>query len=416
MKIRPDLVAGALGALSIYTALPSQAQHIGEPPGAYLLADRSSDEVVPAREGVRAPQGHARPPFHIRPNVTSTSPSGMTPASVRHAYGFDQIANRGAGQTIAIVDAYDHPSIESDLAVFSNAFGLPACTSKNGCFRKIYASGKKPNVDAGWALEMALDVQWAHAIAPDAQIILVEARSSSFTDLMSAVDTAVKNGATVVSMSFGGSEFSGQSNYDYHFNVSGVTFIASSGDSGSGVEYPSSSQYVVAVGGTTLNADTDGNYIGETAWSGSGGGLSSYEVEPAGQTAWPLPYAGRRGTPDVAYNANPSTGFAVYSSVTYQNQSGWFTVGGTSAGAPQWAGLVAIANSLRAANGKSRLNATYNTLYNAGKSNYSNYFDTTTGANGTCGSICSAGGGYDYVTGLGSPVASSLIPALVSQP
>jgi subtilase family serine protease len=380
-------------------------------------ADNGPDIVVPAHEGVRAPAGYARPPFHIKPDVTNTTPTGLTPTRIRHAYGFDQIANGGGGQTIAIVDAYDHPNIESDLGVFITAFGLPPCTTANGCFQKIYASGTKPKTDAGWALEIALDVQWAHAIAPNARILLVEARSSSFTELLKAVDVAVKNGAGVVSMSFGGSEFSGETSYDSHFNVGTVTFVASSGDSGNGVEYPAASQYVIGVGGTTLNADASGSYIAETAWSGSGGGLSVYEPELAAQITWPLPYAGRRGIPDVSYDGDPNTGFPVYDSVNYQGRSGWFQVGGTSAGAPQWAGLFAIANSLREAAAKARLTATYNVIYNTAKSAYStDLHDVTTGTNGTCGNLCSATGGYDYVTGLGSPQANNLIPALTNLP
>ncbi|MES2354113.1 MAG: S53 family peptidase [Pseudomonadota bacterium] len=375
------------------------------------------DIVVPAREGMRAPQGYARPPFHITPNVTSTTPTGLTPARVRRAYGFDQIANQGEGQVIGIVNAYDHPNIEADLAVFNSTFGLAACTTANGCFQKIYAAGNRPPTDAGWALEIALDVQWAHAVAPKAKILLVEASSSSLSNLMKAVDVAVRNGATAVSMSFGGLEFSGETNHDYHFNVAGVTFVAASGDSGNGVEYPAASQYVIGVGGTTLNADAYGNYVSESAWSGSGGGLSAYEPEPAGQTAWPLPYANKRGSPDVAYDANPSTGFPVYNSVTYQNRSGWFQLGGTSAGAPQWAGIIAIANSSRVAAGKSRLTATYNKLYSVAKNSYgTSYHDVTTGTNGTCASLCKAMGGYDYVTGLGSPQVNNLIPALKNLP
>ena len=379
--------------------------------------DNGLDVAPPFAEGQRPSQGYARPPFHIKPNVTSTTPSGLTPAQVRHAYGFDQIVNQGEGQTIAIVDAYDNPNIEADLGVFSSTFGLPPCTTANECFKKVYATGSKPRTDAGWALEIALDVQWAHAVAPKAKIVLVEAKSSSFADLMKAVDVAVKNGAGVVSMSFGGSEFSGQTSYDYHFNVAGVTFVASSGDSGYGVEFPAASQYVVSVGGTTLNVDAYGNYLGESAWSGSGGGLSAYETQPAGQINWPLPYAAKRGIPDVAYNGDPNSGVAVYSSVTYSNQSGWFQVGGTSAGAPQWAGLFAITNSLRVGSGKAPLSAAYNTLYGVGKTGYgADFHDVTSGTNGTCGSVCSASGGYDYVTGLGSPQAPNIVPALVSQP
>lgn len=247
--------------------------------------------------------------------------------------------------------------------------------------------------------------------------MLVEAASASFSDLLAAVDIAVKRGASVVSMSFGGNEFSSETGFDGHFNVPGVTFVASSGDSGTGAEYPAASRYVVSVGGTTLSSDTAGNYIGEAAWSGSGGGVSNVEAEPAGQTAWPVPVAGKRGVPDVSYDANPSSGFAVYDSVTYQGQAGWFQVGGTSAGAPQWSALVAIANSLRTAAGKKSLSGTYDTLYTVGKTAYgSDFHDVTTGSNGNCGSICNAAGGYDYVTGLGSPIAPALVQALVARP
>lgn len=372
---------------------------------------------VPYKEGHRPEAGHARPPFHLKPSVTNATVSGNTPALIRHAYGFDQVVNQGAGQTIAIVDAYDDPAIESDLQVFSSQFGLPACTTANGCFTKIYAARTKPAADSGWALEISLDVEWAHAIAPQARIILVEAASSSFSDLMKAVDTAVRNGATVVSMSFGGNEFSSETSFDSHFKASGVSFIASSGDSGYGVEYPAASQYVMGVGGTTLSIDSYGNYLGETAWSGSGGGLSTYEAETQGQSSWPLPYAGKRGAPDVSYDANPNTGFAVYDSVTYSGQSGWFQVGGTSAGAPQWAGLIAIANGVRRAGGKANLSSTYNAVYSAAKSNYTTAIhDVATGSNGSCGTVCNAGSGYDYVTGLGSPRADVLIPAFGNLP
>ncbi|RDJ98377.1 S53 family peptidase [Paraburkholderia lacunae] len=371
-------------------------------------------------EGTRVPEGFARPPFHVDKahHASATSVVGLTPTSIRHAYGFDTIANQGDGMVIAIVDAFDDPKIESDLGVFNSTFSLPACTTANGCFKKIYASSGRLKTDSGWSLEISLDVEWAHAIAPNAKIILVEAASSSFSDLMKAVDVAVNNGASVVSMSFGGVEFSSEGSFDGHFSArSGVTFVASSGDSGNGAEYPAASPYVVSVGGTTLSSDASGNYVSETAWSGSGGGVSAYEPEPSGQAAWPIPYAGHRGIPDVSYNGNPYSGFAVYDSVTYQGQSGWFQVGGTSAGAPQWAALFAIANSIRAAAGKSHLGGTYSRLYTAGLSEYgSDYHDVTTGNNGTCGAICNASGGYDYVTGLGSAQALNLVQALVNQP
>jgi subtilase family serine protease len=364
-------------------------------------------------------EGEARPPIHVRGNAT-TGPTGLSPAQIRHAYGFDQIANLGAGQTLAIVDAFDDPNIESDLSVFNSTLLLPACTTANGCFRKIYAT-HKPRSDAGWSLEMSLDVEWAHAIAPQAKILLVEAASASFTDLMRAVDVAVQNGASVVSMSFGGNDFSSEVNYDYHFAASHVTFVASSGDSGNGVEYPAASPNVVAVGGTTLQIlDSTGSYGGETAWSGSGGGKSAYEVEPYYQTGYPIPNDtnGKRGVPDVAYDADPNTGFPVYDTVSYQGQAGWFQVGGTSAGAPQWSALFAIVNSLRVANGRLPLTGTNVDVYaTAQTATYStNFHDITAGTNGTCGLLCNTAAGYDYVTGLGSPQAKTLIPALVGQP
>ena len=225
---------------------------------------------------------------------------------------------------------------------------------------------------------------------------------------------AVWANARVVSMSFGGNEFSSETYYDYHFAVPGVTFTASSGDSGNGVEYPAVSPYVIAVGGTTAHmSDAAGTYSSETAWSGSGGGLSVVESKPMYQQIYGVA-SQRRGVPDVAYDADPNSGFPVYDTFSYQGQAGWFQVGGTSAGAPQWAAMFAIANSIRAANFKptlSSLNSVQYALYNA--STWSaNFHDIASGANGTCGSVCLAGANYDFVTGLGSPKANQLIPAL----
>jgi subtilase family serine protease len=414
-------LAGALSPLALAHAVPQQASPVAQ----QAANEQAQDPVGHAREGMTAPPGHARPPFRIHgagpiapvsldPLAVTAPNTSRTPANIRHAYGFDRIANQGAGQTIAIVDAYDNPNIEADLNSFSQAYGLPSCVSSTGCFKKLYASGTQPAVDGGWSLEIALDVQWAHAIAPQAKLLLVEAKSSSMTDLMAAVDVAVQNGASVVSMSFGGPEFSGQSYYDSHFSAAGVTFVAASGDSGHGVDYPAASRLTVSAGGTTLNSDAYGNYIGESAWNGSGGGVSSYSSEPSGQSYWPLPYANHRGVPDVAYNADPSSGVPVYTSVPYNGQTGWFQMGGTSAAAPQWAALFAIVNSQRVAAGKAKLASAYNALYTVGKSSYANYRDVASGSNGSCGTVCQASGGYDYVTGLGSPNAASLIPALVN--
>jgi hypothetical protein len=319
----------------------------------------------------------------------------LSPAEARHVYGVDQVSGNGAGQTIGIVDAYDDPNIASDLASFDSTYGLPAAN-----FVKVKQTSRVRG-NTGWGQEISLDVEWAHAIAPGAKIVLVEAASSSFSNLIAGVDLAVKNGASVVSMSWGGGEFSGETSYDSHFNVTGVTFVASSGDS-PGIEYPAASPNVVGVGGTTLALDSNNNYVSETAWNNqygaSGGGTSSYETTPTYQSS--LGY-GHRSSPDVAYDADPATGFAVYDSY---GAGGWGQYGGTSAGAPQWAALFALADQQRVAAGKGTLSGvsqTLPTLY----SNASALHDVV--GNGAIS-------GYDQVTGLGSPKAAAIISALVN--
>jgi subtilase family serine protease len=347
--------------------------------------------------------GHARPPIYI--NVTPATSTSYNPAQIRHGYGFDQLAATGAGQTIAIVDAYGNASIQSDMDTFCAQFGLPATT--------VQILGTNPGTDTGWALETALDVEWAHAIAPSATIILSVARSSGINDLLSAVDAAVSAGATVVSMSWGAAEFSGVSTYDSHFNKAGVTFTASSGDNGAGLEWPAVSPYVVSVGGTTLTLDSNNDRVSETAWSGSGGGISSYVAIPSYQSGWQS-NAGR-GVPDVSYLADPNTGVLVYDSVN----GGWFVVGGTSAGAPQWAAAIALANQLRLASGASAIGAANPSIYSKAKGSTTTpysvsptyFYDVSSGNNGTY----TAAPPYDFVTGVGSLVANTLLPALVPQ-
>jgi len=343
--------------------------------------------------------------------------SAFTPAAIRHAYGFDKLANQGQGEVIGIVDAYDDPNIESDLAVFSSQFGLPACTTNNACLRKVYSSGRQPAANANWAIEISLDVEWAHAIAPKATVLLVEAPSNSFSDLLNGVKTAVRDGASVVSMSWTVGEFSSEASYDNNFASNDVTFTAAAGDSGTGVAYPAASPDVIGVGGTSLVLSANGNYISETAWNGSGGGLSSVEREPLYQAQFGIPddSRGKRGAPDVSYDANPGTGFAIYDSVGISGVTGWFQVGGTSAGTPQWAALVAIANSLRAAGRKANLSSTNSVLYSLAKTGMAaNFHSVTQGENGACGELCDAMPGYDYITGLGTPQASTLISALAA--
>jgi len=351
----------------------------------------------------------AHPPIVVLPSPdVNRVAGGITPSQMRTAYGLAGITNQGAGQTIALIDAYDNPNAETDLGVFTTQFSLPACTTANGCFKKIYASGTKPATNVGWSGESSLDIEWSYAIAPKAKIILVEAKSANNNPLWHAVDVAVQNGATVVSMSFSGGEYSGEVSSDSHFNVTGVTFLASSGDGSHGVSYPAASPYVVAVGGTTLHVSGTGVWQSETAWSGSGGGASKYESEPSYQAS--AQTTGKRGVPDVAWDANPSTGVPVYSKTGF---GGWAEVGGTSVSSPSWAGLIAIANSSRVAAGKTNLTQPQFDLYPDAETDY---HDITSGSNGSCGAECNAGPGYDFVTGIGSPKANLLIPALVAAP
>lgn len=335
----------------------------------------------------------AHPPHRVHGNATS-APTGLSPAGIRAVYG---LPSSGGTGTIAIIDAYDAPTIESDLAVFSSQYGLPACTTANGCFEKHKMSSRISS-DSGWALETSLDVEWAHAIAPDARILLVEARSSSLTNLLAAVDYA-RNRADVVavSMSWGASEFSSEASYDPYFTSAyGAAFFASSGDNGTGTIWPSVSANVVAVGGTSLSFNPDGSLAAETAWSGSGGGVSLYLPLPSFQAAYGLTYAGR-AVPDVSYDADPASGFSVYDSTRYQGQKGWFRVGGTSAGAPQWAAIQAL--SLTCSNPH---------FYQDAAASPASYFrDVASGTNGACGADCTASAGYDLVTGLGSPIVTT---------
>jgi subtilase family serine protease len=392
-----------------------------------LFAQHVIENLPRLTEGGENPVSFMRPhyvlypvdPTAARSTGTGAPPtSAFAPAQIRHAYGFDLVSNQGSGQTIGIVDAYDDPSAEADLGVFDAQFGLPVCTSSNGCFRKVYGNGKVPPANPNWAMEIALDVEWAHAIAPKATIVLVETPTNNLSDLINGAAVAVRNGASVVSMSWTASEWSTESSMDKNFVSNGVTFVAASGDAGTGVAYPAVSPDVIGVGGTSLTLNASGAYQSETAWSGSGGGLSVYEREPSFQAQFGIPdnARGYRGSPDVSYDGNPGTGYAVYDSVGISGYSGWFQVGGTSAGTPQWAALIAISNSMRVALRKARLSSTDTTLYTLAKTAInSDFHAVTAGTNGSCGAICTASAGYDYVTGLGTPQASAIIAALVAQ-
>jgi len=346
--------------------------------------------------------------------------TGDTPSQILQAYGFNQlnISEPGLGQTIAIVDAYESPNIQSDLATFDAKYNLPAIN-----LNVINDGATSQDPSGGWELEAALDVEWAHAVAPYANIVLVEAADDSVnsagvpTNLLHAVSVAATQpNVTVVSMSWGVPEFASETQYDSYFSAPGVTFVAASGDNGAGTIWPAISPNVVAVGGTTLEISSSGSYTSETGWGsgfrsassgGSGGGFSQYETEPAYQKGSYLSSVtdtnGMRMSPDVAYDADPNTGVAVYDSTN----GGWQVVGGTSAGTPQWAALVALADQMRAAVNESPLSSvqTLTALYQE----QGDFHDITSGNNGY-----SAGVGYDLVTGLGSPEANLLVTALAN--
>ncbi len=339
------------------------------------------------------------------PDVSPRVIFGYGPSQLTKAYGVSGLAPAGAPPVIAIVDAYDDPNIANDLSVYTSTFGLPQLPTCSGavassnipCFKKVTQQGatsRYPSKDAGWSLEIALDVETAHAMCHNCSILLVEANSATYSNLMAAVDRAVILGANVVSNSYGGGEWSGETTYDSHFNHPGVAFVASSGDSGYGVEYPASSQYVTAVGGTSLYLNPDGSYNQELAWSGTGSGCSVFETKPSWQkdTA-----CARRTVADVSADADPNTGAAVYDSVRYFNQSGWFEVGGTSLAAPIVASIYALSGTIPAATQENSLPYFNNPAINLN--------DVLSGTNGSCGGsyLCTAGTGYDGPTGLGSP-------------
>ena len=364
------------------------------------------------------------------PNVTvvadavGTTVTGYTPAQIKAAYGltgvdFGTTAADGAGQTIAIVDAYNAPNIAADLATFDAQFGL--ATADLTVVSQTGSTTALPATDASWAQEISLDVEWAHAIAPGAKILLVEAASSSTDDLTTAVNYARNAaGVSVVSMSWGTDEFADETTYDTYFTTpaghAGVTFVAAAGDDGSGggAEWPSAAAGVVSVGGTTLTLTSSGTYTSESGWTSGGGGASEYEGQATFQYA--VQRTGYRTTPDVSWDADPDTGVAVYDSLASDGSSGWMRFGGTSAGAPQWAAVVAIADQGRALAGAAALDGATNTLptlyglYAHGSTYTADYHDVTTGSTS---STISAAAKYDQVSGIGTPKGAALIAALV---
>ncbi|WP_327242951.1 carboxypeptidase regulatory-like domain-containing protein [Streptomyces sp. NBC_01320] len=318
---------------------------------------------------------------------SDAAPSGFGPADLQSAYN---LPAAGSTETVAIVDAYDNPNAEADLAVYRQQYGLPPCTTANGCFKKIDQRGgtNYPSPDAGWAAEIALDIDMVSATCPTCKILLVEADDSYLDNLGAAVNQAVAQGAKFVSNSYGGIEDPDETQADdAYFNHPGVAITVSSGDFGYNVSYPAASPYVTAVGGTSLVKDpsTTRGWT-EGAWWGAGSGCSAYETKPSFQKDTGC---ARRAVADVSAVADPNTGVAVY-------HGGWQVFGGTSASAPIIASVYAMAGT--PATGSAPNSYPY--------AQPSTLNDVTSGSNGTCWPayyLCHAGSGYDGPTGLGTP-------------
>ena len=339
------------------------------------------------------PTGYARCHAILVTGFASSSPSGYNPADLQSAYKLPS-STAGSGQTVAIVDAYDDPNAESDLGVYRSQFGLPPCTTANGCFKKVDQNGgtNYPRANGGWAQEISLDLDMVSAVCPNCHIILVEATTNSLTNLGTAVNEAAKLGANAISNSYGGGESSSETSYDTsYYRHPGIVVTASAGDSGYGVEYPAASQYVTAVGGTTLTKASNTRGWSETVWSGTGSGCSAYEPKPSWQTDTGCSH---RTVGDVAADADPNTGVSVYDSYKYQGLSGWLVFGGTSVASPIIASVYALAG-----------NSSSVTYGSYPYSHTSSLFDVISGSNGSCGGsyLCTGEVGYDGPTGNGTP-------------
>jgi subtilase family serine protease len=379
-----------LTAVVVTAALPLLAYPAVTASAASPATHPTARSCAIARPGLAACGAVVRTDTSIRALKPNATPSGYGPSDLQSAYNLPS-STAGSGQTVAIVDAYDDPTAASDLGVYRAQYGLSACTTANGCFTKVNQTGGTtyPKANGGWAQEISLDLDMVSAVCPNCHIVLVEATSNSFANLGAAENEAASLKPSSISNSWGGSD-SSDSTYGSYFNHPGIAVTASSGDGGYGVEYPASSHYVTAVGGTTLTHS--GSTWSQTAWSGAGSGCSSYNVALSGQAGVNTGCA-KRAVADVSAVADPNTGVAVYDSTRYQGLGGWLVFGGTSVASPIIASVYALAGNTASIDN------------NYPYTHASSLTDVTSGGNGTCSpsQLCTAGPGWDGPTGLGTP-------------
>ncbi|MEV5280102.1 S53 family peptidase [Streptomyces sp. NPDC052811] len=394
-SLSPTAAAATLAAAALALATPL-AQAATPSTAAHVTTVRScatpTHKDVMACKALKVTGGTVQSANAERALTAAAAPSGYGPASLQAAYKLPS-SSAGSGRTVAIVDAYDDPNAEADLGKYRAQYGLSACTTANGCFKKVGQSGTStlPSANAGWAEEISLDLDMVSAACPNCKILLVEAKTASMANLGTAVNTAVSLGAKYVSNSYGGGESSSDTTYDSkYFNHPGVAITVSSGDNGYGTEYPAASRYVTAVGGTSLKSASNTRGWTDTIWSGAGSGCSAYDAKPSWQKDTGC---SKRTVADVSAVADPATGVAVYD--TYGGDPGWEVFGGTSASSPLIAAVYALAGT--PSSGSTPASFPY---AHTGSLN-----DVTSGSNGSCSPsyLCKGGSGYDGPSGLGTP-------------
>jgi subtilase family serine protease len=393
------VLAGVLGLATQASAEPGAGAEGGRPATGQAPVGPSAAHPAgrPAYRDVcgAARPGHARCLARVATDASARGhnrqvPGAYVPADLRDAYNLPS-STAGDGQTVAVVVAYDHPDAEADLAHYRAHFGLPPCTAASGCFRKIdqRGGGALPRPDDAWALEISLDLDMISAVCPRCRILLVEADTSSLSNLIVAVGQAAAQGAPVINNSYGVPESFAVKSFNSGYDHPGHAITAATGDSGFGVYFPGSSQYVTAVGGTSLTRASNSRGWKESAWSGGGSGCSKLFTKPRWQHD-----AGcaRRTIVDVSAVSDPATGVAVYH--TFGGFGPWLQVGGTSVASAIVAGVYALAGDGATVRRGSEPYRHPEALH-----------DVTSGANGSCGGsyLCTAKAGYDGPSGLGTP-------------